>query len=93
MSGTMQLIATTDEHGLHVDREQLERAGIKPGSRALVEIRPYTEEDWVADGERTFENGEEFLAYLGACPAHREDAVTLRPSPSAADTTMRDGDC
>jgi hypothetical protein len=65
----MRLIATTDEHGLHVDREQLERAGIRPGSRALVEIRPYTEEDWVSDGERTFSSGEEFLAYLGACPS------------------------
>jgi hypothetical protein len=68
----MHLITTTDEKGLHVDPEQLERAGIKPGSRALVEIRPYTEEDWVADGERTFASGDEFLAYLGACPSHVE---------------------
>jgi hypothetical protein len=72
MNGSMHLIATTDEKGLHVDAEQLERAGIKPGSRALVEIRPYTEEDWVADGERTFASGDEFLAYLGACPSHVE---------------------
>lgn len=53
MRDTVYLIATTDEHGLHVDREQLERAGIQPGGRALVEILPYTEEDWVSDGERT----------------------------------------
>ena len=69
----MRLIATTDEHGLHVDRKQLERAGIRPGSHALVEIRPYTEEDWVADGERTFPSSDEFLAYLGACPSHVEE--------------------
>lgn len=73
MNGSMDLIATTDEKGLHVDREQLERAGIKPGSRALVEIRPYTEEDWVADGECIFSSGEEFLAYLGACLSHAEE--------------------
>lgn len=73
MRDTMHLITTTDENGLHLDREQLERAGITPGSRALVEIRPYTEEDWVADGEHTFSGSEEFLAYLGACPSHVEE--------------------
>ena len=72
MNINMHLITTTDEKGLHVDPEQHERAGIKPGSRALVEIRPYTQEDWVADGERTFASGDEFLAYLGACPSHAE---------------------
>jgi hypothetical protein len=45
MNSSLHLIATTDENGLHLDREQLERAGIKPGSRALVETRPYVEED------------------------------------------------
>jgi hypothetical protein len=73
MRDAMHLITTTDESGLHLDREQLERAGIKPGSRARVEIRPYTEDDWVADGERTFSSSEEFLAYLGACPSHVEE--------------------
>jgi hypothetical protein len=73
MNSNMHLIATTDENGLHLDPEQLERAGIKPGSRARVEIRPYTEDDWVADGERTFASGEEFLTYLGACPSHAEE--------------------
>ena len=36
MDGSMHLIAVTDEKGLHVDREQLERAGDQagpPGSR------------------------------------------------------------
>ena len=73
MNTSMHLIITTDEQELHVDPEQLERAGIKPGSRALVEIRPYTGEDWVADGERTFASGHEFLADLGACPSHAVD--------------------
>ena len=73
MAGSMHLIAVTGENGLHIEREQLERAGVTPGRRALVEIRPYTEEDWVADGERTFSSGEEFLAYLGACPSHVEE--------------------
>jgi hypothetical protein len=39
----------------------------------VIEIRTYTEEDWIADGERTFPSGEEFLAYLGACPAKAEE--------------------
>jgi hypothetical protein len=72
MDTNMHLIASTDENGLHVDPKQLQRAGIKPGSRALVEIRPYTEENRLADGERTFASGDEFVAYLGACPSHVE---------------------
>jgi hypothetical protein len=63
----MRLITTTDENGLQLDHEALERAGIKPGSRAPVKIRPYAEEDWVADGGPTFASGDEFLVYLGAC--------------------------
>ncbi|MGZ4224403.1 MAG: hypothetical protein ACXVHB_26120 [Solirubrobacteraceae bacterium] len=71
----MRLIATTDEHGLHVDREQLERAEIKAGSRPLVEIRPYTEEGRAPDGKHTFSSGGKFLPYLGACPSHRDVGV------------------
>ena len=67
------MIVGTDETGLPVDVEQLARAGIKPDSRAVIEIGPYSEEDWVADGERTFSSGEEFLAYLGVCPSHAEE--------------------
>ena len=73
MNDKVRVIAGTDQTGLHVDAERLARAGIKPGSRAMIEIRPYTEEDWVADGERTFSSGEEFLAYLGVCPSHAEE--------------------
>jgi hypothetical protein len=73
MNDRVRLIAGTDQTGLHVDAERLARAGIKPGSRAVIEIRPYTEEDWVADGERTFQSGAEFLAYLGVCPSHAQE--------------------
>ena len=76
----MHLIATTADHGLHVDREQLERTGIDPGSYALVEIRHSTEEDWIA-GERTFASGEEMLAPAGRAPR--------TPSRSAAVTALR----
>ena len=69
----LRLIADTDETGLHIDAEQLARAGTKPGSSAVIEIRTYTEEDWVADGERTFQSGKEFLAYLAVCPSHAEE--------------------
>jgi hypothetical protein len=70
MNRSMDLIATTDENGLHIDRGQCERAGIKPGGRALVEIQPCTEEDWIAGGERTFVSGDEFLSNLSALPSH-----------------------
>jgi hypothetical protein len=73
MKDSMHLIARTDETGPHADVEHLERAGIKPGRRALIGIRPYTEEHLVADGERTFSSGEEFLADLGACASHGEE--------------------
>jgi hypothetical protein len=73
MNTRVHLIATTDEHGLHVDREQLERATIKPGSRAQFENRPHTEEDGLTDGELTFASGDELLAYVGACPSHAEE--------------------
>jgi len=75
----VHLIATTADHGLHVDREQLERTGIDPGSYALVEIRHSTEEDWIA-GERTFASGEEMLAPSGRAPR--------TPSRSAALTAL-----
>jgi hypothetical protein len=73
MNDKVRLLAGTDQTGLRVDPERLARAGIKPGSRVVIEIGPYTEEDWVADGERTFSSGEEFLAYLGGCPSHAEE--------------------
>jgi hypothetical protein len=76
----VHLIATTADHGLHVDREQLERTGIEPGSHALVEIRHCTEEGSIA-GERTFASGEEMPA-----PAERAPRT---PSRSAALTALR----
>jgi len=39
----------------------------------VIQIRTYTEEGWVADGERTFQSGKEFLAYLAVCPSHAEE--------------------
>lgn len=68
----MHLIATTDEHGLHIDCEQLERTGIEPGSRALVEIRHCTEEDWMA-GERTIRKRRGDARPLWACPSHADE--------------------
>ena len=40
MNDRVRLIASTDQTGLHVDGERLARVGIKPGSRAVIEIRP-----------------------------------------------------
>lgn len=73
MTHKVRLIASTDETGLHVDPERLARVKMKPGSRAVIEIRPYMDEDWVADGEHTFSSGEELLAYLRVYPSHAAD--------------------
>jgi hypothetical protein len=60
-------------------------------ARARVQMRRYTEHDWAADGERTFQRGEKFSASLGACPAP-SDAWPCRHTtlPTRAARAMRD---
>ena len=64
---TKQVIAT-DEDGARLSAEQLADAGVAPGERAVVEIRPYTEDEWVAEADGRVLSNEEFLDHLRRAP-------------------------
>lgn len=58
---------TTDSNGLHVDLSpaQLAQAGVAPGKPAVVEVRPYTTQDWERDNAgRVYESTDEMDAAL-----------------------------
>jgi hypothetical protein len=58
---------TTDSSGLHVDLSpaQLAQAGVNPGNPAVIEVRPYTTQDWERDNvERVYESPSEMDAAL-----------------------------
>jgi hypothetical protein len=58
---------TTDSSGLHVDLSpaQLAQAGVDPGKPAVIEVRPYTTEDWQRDNAgRIYESAAEMDAAL-----------------------------
>ena len=48
---TLSVSVETDSNGLHVDLSaaQLAQAGVDPGKLAVIEVRPYTREDWERD--------------------------------------------
>ncbi|MGA2928019.1 MAG: hypothetical protein ABSG43_18900 [Solirubrobacteraceae bacterium] len=70
ISAVKQVIAT-DHDGAKLSAEQLVGAGVKPGQPAVVEIRPYTAEDWIAEGTgRVFGSDEEEDAFFDRCPAN-----------------------
>ena len=68
MYGMRQVIATT-ENGAQLSREQLQAAGVSPGDAAVVEVRRYTVEDWVAESEGQVLSTDEFVAHLQRCPS------------------------
>lgn len=56
---------------VHVSVADAVRHGIKPGDPAVVEVtvRPYTADDWIAEGEgRMFETDEEEDAFFDRAP-------------------------
>lgn len=68
---SMHLIATTDEHGLHADREQLERTGIEPGTPRARRDPPLHRGG--LDRRRAhIRNRRGDARPLGACPTHAE---------------------
>jgi hypothetical protein len=62
-----QVIATGKD-GATLSPEQLADAGVQPGEQAVVEIRPYTEEDWIAETEGKVLSTEEFIEHLRGAP-------------------------
>ncbi|MGH2832650.1 MAG: AbrB/MazE/SpoVT family DNA-binding domain-containing protein [Solirubrobacteraceae bacterium] len=60
--------------GVHVAAGVLEQAGIHPGDEVVVEVRRYTMEDWIAEGEGRVFTDEEFTAHLKRCPPDQSDS-------------------
>lgn len=54
--------------GARLTAEQLAVAGVAPGDPAGVEIRPYGEDEWVAEADGKVLSSEEFLAHLSRAP-------------------------
>jgi len=64
----MKQVINTDLDGARLSAEQLADAGVKPGERAVVEIRPYSEEEWIAETEGKVLSTEEFVEHLRRAP-------------------------
>lgn len=69
MSVGMKQVIATSEDGARLTPEQLADAGIEPGERAVVEIRPYSEEDWIAETEGKVLSTDEFIEHLHRAPS------------------------
>jgi hypothetical protein len=46
------------------DARELASAGVEPRGRAVIDIRPYSEEEWIADTEGKALSTEEFVEHL-----------------------------
>jgi hypothetical protein len=68
MTNAMKQVIATDKDGAKLSPEQLADAGVPPGEQAVVEIRPYTEEDWIAETEGKVLSTEEFIEHLRRAP-------------------------
>jgi hypothetical protein len=68
MIGAMKQVIATSKDGARLTPEQLADAGVEPGERAVVEIRPYSEEDWIAETEGKVLSTEEFVEHLRRAP-------------------------
>ena len=68
MIGGMKQVIATGKDGARLTPEQLADAGVEPGEPAVVEIRPYSEEDWIAETEGKVLSTEEFVEHLRRAP-------------------------
>ncbi len=68
MIGGMKQVIATGKDGARLTPEQLVDAGVEPGEPAVVEIRPYSEEDWIAETEGKVLSTEEFVEHLRRAP-------------------------
>jgi hypothetical protein len=68
MIGAMKQVIATNKDGVRLTPEQLVEAGVEPGEHAVVEIRPNSEEDWIAETEGEVLSTEEFLEHLRRAP-------------------------
>ena len=68
MTDAVKQVIATDRDGAKLSPEQLADAGVQPGEQAVIEIRPYTEEDWIAEAEGQVLSTEEFIGHLRRAP-------------------------
>lgn len=65
MTDAMKQVIATDKDGAKLSPEQLADAGVKPGDRAVIEIRPYTKRDFERDDvDRVYDTVEGFTDSL-----------------------------
>jgi hypothetical protein len=68
MADAVKQVIVTDKDGAKLSPEQLADAGVLPGRQAVVEIRPYTDEDWIAERDGKVRSTEEFIEHLRRAP-------------------------
>ena len=65
MTNAVKQVIATDKDGAKLSPEQLADAGVKPGDRAVIEIRPYTKRDFERDDvDRVYDTVEGFTDSL-----------------------------
>ena len=65
MTDTVKQVIATDKDGAKLSSEQLADAGVKPGDRAVIEIRPYTKRDFERDdADRVYDTVDGFVGSL-----------------------------
>jgi hypothetical protein len=65
MTGPVKQVIATDKDGAQLSSGQLADAGVKPGDRAVIEIRPYTKRDFERDDvDRVYDTVEGFRESL-----------------------------
>jgi len=67
IGGMKQVIATT-RNGATLTPEQLPSAGVEPAERAVIDICPYSEEEWIAETDGKVLSTEEFVEHLRRAP-------------------------
>ena len=65
MIDAVKQVIATDRDGAKLSPEQLADAGVRPGDRAVIEIRPYTKRDFERDDAgRVYDTVEGFVGSL-----------------------------
>jgi hypothetical protein len=65
MTNAVKQVIATDKAGAKLSPEQLADAGVTPGDRAVIEIRPYTKRDFERDDDdRVYDTVEGFTDSL-----------------------------
>ena len=91
MTNAVKQVIATDKDGAKLSPEQLADAGVKPGDRAVIEIRPYTKRDFERDDvDRVYDTVEGFTELArGLLRAARRRAVAAMPTNGRTTAFLR----